>query len=106
TLGDGQRWRVPRLMAYDAGHGFAIDLPCYADLDERGEWVNGDVEQQYAGAAKFAERLYDGMIRSQLDEADPLSTAEVLDLSCELLAYNYAISSIEAAMLRLFAVDA
>lgn len=105
-LADGNSWKVPRLLAHDGESGFAVDLPCYADLDENGRWVNGGVLKEYADAAAFAERIYEGVIKAELGEGKRLTSEEVLAMSARLLQYNYCISEIEAAMLQLFPVDA
>lgn len=105
TLADGQRWRVPRLMAYEAEVGFAIDLPCYADLDADGNWCNGGVVAEYADAEKFAMRIYEGVIQAELGNGKRLTSEEVLGFSARLLQFNYLVSDVEVAMLRLFKVD-
>lgn len=105
-LADGNAWRVPRLMAYEDGSGFAVDLPCYADLDVNGQWCNGGVAEEFATAASFAERIYEGMIKAELGQAPRLTSQEVLSMSVQLLQLNYCIGDIEAAMLRLFKVEA
>lgn len=106
TLADGNAWLVPRLMAYESESGFAIDLPCYADLDENGRWCNGGVSAEYADAAKFAERIYEGMIKAELGQGTRLTTEEVLAMSSRLLQFNYRVSEIEAAILQLFKIEA
>lgn len=104
-LGDGRRWMIPRLLYYSGGDGFVLDLPCRAKLLESGEWGNGEVLEKYAAAAEFGERLYQGMVRSELGQAPRLTTTEMLDIACELLSINYAVHKLEVSALGLLAID-
>lgn len=105
TLGDGQRWLAPRLLTFDAEDGFAIDLPCHADLNAAGQWINGDVLADYRPLVPVAERLYEGMLRAELGLAERLSTEELLTITCELLAVNYCVGPLEVALLGLLTLD-
>jgi hypothetical protein len=105
TLGDGNAWRVPRVLPFTGEDGFQIDLPCYATRNAQGQWVNGEVLEEFAAAKRIAERLFDGMIRAELGAAPRLTTEEALDLSVELLSINYAIGPTEAGLMRLFTLD-
>lgn len=105
SLGDGHRWRVPLLLAYQDEGGFAVNLPCYADLSDDGRWVNGAVAAEHAPSQQLAERLYEGLIKAETGQGARLSAEEALTLSVRLLAVNYAVGDVEAAMLRLFTVD-
>lgn len=95
NLGDGQQWLAPQLKVFAGEQGFQPAYPLIADLDENGNWVSGGASPASAKMEKLFERLMDGMA------GEGLSTNDGLDMACQLLAINYAIDRVEAAMLRL-----
>ncbi|HMP07665.1 MAG TPA: hypothetical protein PJ982_15045 [Lacipirellulaceae bacterium] len=101
----GEQWRIPRVLAFAGEQGFACDLPCYAARTADGQWTNGRVLDEYAPAARLAERLYAGMILAELDRAPRLTTAELLDATAELLAINYAVGPAELQLLEALPLD-
>lgn len=102
-LADGNKWQVPRFWWHAAKDGFQLQLPRYYDLDEKAEWVYGDVDEEFAHLKPLADRLMAAIYFSAGDESiNPLSTVEALDAARQLLAVNYVLSAIECVMLKLF----
>ncbi|HMO84590.1 MAG TPA: hypothetical protein PKC18_06680 [Lacipirellulaceae bacterium] len=104
-LARGERWLIPRLLAFAGDDGFAVDLPCYAARDAAGAWVNGRIVEEFAPLESLARRLYEGMLLAELDQAPRLTTDEMLDVTVQLLGVNYRVGPAEAALLELLPLD-
>lgn len=102
-LADGNQWQVPRFWWHAGEDGFRLQLPRYYDLDEQGQWVYGDVDEEYAHLKALADRLLAAIYFASADDTiPPFTTIEALETAPKLLAINYVVSPIECAILRLF----
>lgn len=99
---DGNAWRIPRLVWHAGDDGFQLALPTYYDLDDKGEWVCGAVDEEYAHLTELADRLHAGVYQSEGEGGKRLTTEEMLVATPTLLAVNYVVSPLECVMRRLF----
>lgn len=107
TLANGEKWRIPILRFFLGEAGFQSALPHYAELDENGEWIAGEVLEDFRELDAIASRLYEGMVESLLDgnRSLPLSGTELLTMAHQLLTTNYYVSDAEISALHLLILD-
>lgn len=117
TLADGQAWIVP--VARSAWErdgelvGAGCALPRVTTVDDEGNWIVGDVRQEYATLWAVAERVWDQMtsqIAALQGESDEdvtvrIDFAGLNDAALLALATNYRVGKAEVAMLELFDTD-
>lgn len=105
-LADGNQWLIPRLRIFSAARGFQSAMPVRVDLDDDGNWIQGEPVGDQERFAAIVERLIAGMLDSLLDDGiPPLTTLEMLDIATTLLQANYVVDKVEVAMLGLLTND-
>ena len=119
-LCDGNDWMVPIARGWSHHNGAAFvwycGLPRRMDVDEAGNWVEGDPLPRYAGLWQMALAYWDRKQRAlnQADDEQPDETAGIRtafdfadfggasDAAVEALGFNYRLGKAEVGALGLF----
>ena len=116
-LADGNDWLVPVARGWhdeDGGAGWYHAVPRTADLDDAGNWIQGDVVAEYRELWDLATAWWDVKAAAADAVADDAGGERVavpwslntlagsLDAAVAALAVNYRLSKFEVAALGLF----
>lgn len=110
-LADGQEWLVPVARGWAEQGGEAVwyvALPQKTQVDENGNWTQGDVLDRYGPLWQLARRWWDFQFATAAEDepegAQPgFDFAARADAAVTALAVNYRLSPIEVSLLGLFA---
>lgn len=109
----GQQWKVPIARAFertDDGGRFVISLPRVFDLSDDGEWVSGQIVDEFQPLWQAASRWWDFMAAGIPDNPTVATHIEAeltdfVDDCVTALAVNYRLSKVECHVLKLFRDD-
>ncbi len=106
---DGNEWLIPvaRGVVEDGdGLGWYVALPCDSALDDDGNWTDGDVTARYAGLWQLACDWFQHQCNAGKKGTKKISVQtdfkETRGHAATVLAVNYRIGAVEAAMLNVF----
>lgn len=104
-LGDGQHWRVPRLLRWDSEkleHVEAIPKRMtYVAGASGGIKIGYEIPEAFRGVVSIARQAWDDHVHER-----PISVEELFKRAADLLSCNYKLGPAEAALLGLLDEDA
>lgn len=107
TLSDGNEWLIPQVYLWEDDRAVKA-LPKFMDVDEHGEWVEGDVVAKYAPLVTRLTPFFDKWCES-VKQAVEKGTDFTLDYSIDhctaVIATNYCVSPRELAILQAIEKD-
>jgi hypothetical protein len=104
-FGDGNEWTVPLVQEWN--EGARCKLPAAAKRFA-GEWVIGDVREEYRKIWATAQAYWQTMLDASESVKDGFFRYEfdgILDYAADLLSLNYVIGREEIGVLELFGND-
>ena len=105
TLGDGNEWTIPLIQEWN--DSARCKLPA-AMRRVAGQWVLGDVQDEYRAIWTKAKAFWETMLDAAQQASDKGFSYEfpgIIDFAAELLAINYVVSPDDIAALGLFTND-
>lgn len=107
TLSDGNDWIIPTVYLWEDSEA-VVKLPKCLDVDESGNWVDGDVVAKYAPLIDrlwpFFESWCDAARRA-IEDGDDFTVKYDIDDCTAIIATNYRVSPRELAMLQAIRKD-
>ncbi len=109
---DGSKWLIPHAKQFleerDGQVGWMITLPRAVDINDSGEFVEGDVSKQYRELWRVAEG-FTGQMGTAIEEASNKEQsfnvqAHLLD-AVRAIQANYYVDGIELAMLSALSIE-
>jgi hypothetical protein len=104
----GQEWTVPVTARFDETRKQLVTaLPCYVQLDEQGNWNEGDVLSVHEQLWNIGQPFRDDLMRRLVEGGDPtdFTRQELFDAAVSYLQANYVVSAAELSMMKTFTTD-
>lgn len=102
-LGDGNKWLCPAARRYvkeGAELRWTISLPQVFSLNDDGQWVMGQVRQQFMELEKIASTYWDHRYGDKRGQV--MNDEQFIKSAVSVLSHNYRVSEIEVSALELF----
>ena len=117
ALGDGRSWLVPvAIEASGPPLRFRKALPVTMDVNDAGEWIDGEVLEAYRPLWEIAADWWDARVelaqhvsegkRDDEFRDERFTKGWIFDSAVDVLAVHYRLGKLEVAMLGLFSSNA